>query len=168
MQLWAEVAVPPGFPSRDRQGLEAGNALVVWTLPPGPRVWQDALQHVQPKQIYLFAADPGLDSLDAFLRRLAGLVKHALSAYNGRLEWETLAAAMAHRVETVQAGLRWLIAHGVVSLVAQEEAAVIVEGGGTEDVPAEAAARDALSGMLRETAAYRAYFSMAEAGKLVQ
>jgi len=95
MQLWAEAVVPAGFPSRERQGLEPGPALVVWTLPPGPRVWREVLQRVAPEQVYLFAADPELDTLDAFLRRLAGLVKHALSAYNGRLEWEPLAAAMA-------------------------------------------------------------------------
>jgi single-stranded-DNA-specific exonuclease len=167
MQLWAEAVVPPGFPSRDRQGLELGPALVVWTLPPGPRVWQGALRRVAPGQVYLFAVDPGLDTLDAFLRRLAGLVKHALSAYNGRLEWPPLAAAMAHQVETVQVGLRWLIAHGIVAVVEQEEGAVIVEGGGTEDAAAEAAARDALAELLRETAAYRAYFRTTEARGLV-
>jgi single-stranded-DNA-specific exonuclease len=167
MQLWAEVVVPPGFPSRDRQGLEPGPALVLWTLPPGPRVWQEALRRVSPQQVYLFAADPGLDTLDAFLRRLAGLVKHALSAHNGRLEWESLAAAMGHRIETVQVGVRWLTAHGTVSLVEQEEGAVIVEGGGTEDTAAEAAAHDTLAGLLRETAAYRAYFRRAEARGLV-
>jgi single-stranded-DNA-specific exonuclease len=167
MQLWAEVVLPLGFPSRDRQGLQAGPALVVWTLPPGPRVWQDALRRVAPGQVYLFAVDPGLDALDPFLRRLAGLVKHALSAYNGRLEWRALAAAMAHRVETVQAGLRWLIAHGTVCLVAREEGAVIVEGGGAEDAAAEGTARAALAGLLRETAAYRAYFRTAETRALL-
>jgi single-stranded-DNA-specific exonuclease len=167
MQLWAEVVVPAGFPSRDRQGLEPGLALVVWTPPPGPQVWLDTLHHVAPAQVYLFAVDPELDTLEAFLRRLAGLVKHALSAYDGRLEWPMLAAAMAHRVETVQAGLRWLIAHGLVSLVAQEEGATLVEAGGTDDAAAEEAARETLAALLRETAAYRAHWRTAEAQALV-
>jgi hypothetical protein len=67
----------------------------------------------------------------------------------------------------VQVGVRWLTAHGTVSLVEQEEGAVIVEGGGTEDTAAEAAAHDTLAGLLRETAAYRAYFRRAEARGLV-
>jgi hypothetical protein len=122
---------------------------------------------VAPAQVYLFAVDPELDTLEAFLRRLAGLVKHALSAYDGRLEWPMLAAAMAHRVETVQAGLRWLIAHGLVSLVAQEEGATLVEAGGTDDAAAEEAARETLAALLRETAAYRAHWRTAEAQALV-
>ncbi len=168
LQLWAEVAVPAGFPARDRQALEPGPALVVWTPPPGPRVWQDALQRVAPAQVYLFANDPGLDTADAFLRRLAGLVKHALSAYNGRLEWPALAAAMAHREETVQAGLRCLVAHGLVSLVAEEEGATLVEAGGTDNVAAERAALQVLAALLSETAAYRAHWRTAEAQSLVQ
>jgi len=167
MQLWAEAVAVPGFAARGRGELQPGPTLVVWTIPPGPGVWEQALRRVQPTQVYLFAIEPGLDALDAFLRRLAGLVKHALSAYNGRLEWEVLAAAMAHRVDTVQAGLRWLLAHGLVSLVTQEDGAIIVEGGGRSDAVAEHSARSELEELLRETAAYRAYFCQAEAKRLV-
>nr|MBC7243710.1 single-stranded-DNA-specific exonuclease RecJ [Chloroflexota bacterium] len=167
VMLWAEAVAVPGFPGRGRSELQPSPALAVWTLPPGPRVWEQVLCHVQPEQVYLFGIDPGLDTIDAFLRRLTGLVKHALSAYNGRLEWEVLATAMAHCVETVQAGVRWLIAHGLVSQVAQQDCALIVEGGGRADEVSERKARRELEELLCETAAYRAYFRQADAKKLV-
>lgn len=167
MQLWAEAVEVPGFPARGRAELQPAPVLVAWTVPPGPRVWEDVLRRVQPEHVYLFAADSGLDGLDAFLRRLAGLVKHVLSAYDGRLGWGRLAAAMSHRVETVQAGLRWLIARGQVSVVTEEDEAIIVEGGGQSDEEAERAAKFELRDLLRETAAYRAYFRQADVRTLV-
>jgi single-stranded-DNA-specific exonuclease len=167
MQLWAEAVPVPGFPARSRSELEPAPALVVWTTPPGPGPWQEVLRTVQPEQVYLFAVAPELDALDAFLRRLAGLVKHALSAYNGRLEWHALAAAMAHRTETVQTGVRWLMARGQVSLVTEEDDAIIVEGGGASDEEAVRATRRQVQELLRETEAYRAYFQQADARRLV-
>ena len=122
---------------------------------------------VKPAQVYLFAIDPRLDTLDAFLRRLTGLVKHALSAYDGRLEWEALAAAMAHRVHTVQAGVRWLMARGLLSPLEEQDEAIIVEGGGKKDVDRERVLQRELEELLRETAAYRKHFREADAKSLV-
>lgn len=165
--LWAEAVAVPGFPAHGRNELQPSPVLVVWTIPPSPRVWKQVLQRVQPRQVFLFGVDPGLDAIDAFLRRLTGLVKHALSAYNGKLDWEALAMAMAHSVETVQAGVRWLMAHGFVSPVTQQGNILIVEGGGRADEAAERIVQRELEELLRETAAYRAYFREADARRLV-
>jgi len=167
MQLWAEAVAVPGCPVCSRTDLQPGSVLVVWTAPPGPRVWEEGLRRVQPAQVYLFAVDPGLDALGAFLRRLVGLIKHALSAYDGCLEWGALAAAMAHSADTVQAGVRWLIARGQVSLMAREDNVVIIEGGGKRDEEAERTALHELEDLLRETAAYRTHFRQADARQLV-
>jgi single-stranded-DNA-specific exonuclease len=167
MQLWAEAVPVPGFPACGRNELQPGQALVVWTVPPGRRSWEEVLGAVQPAQVYLFASDPQLGVPDAFLLRLAGLVKHALTVHSGRLEWERLAVAMAHRVDTVQVGVRWLIARGQLSLVAEEEGAIIVGARGEGDKEAEHRARRELHELLRETAAYRAYFRQADARRLV-
>jgi len=167
MQLWAEAAAVTGFAARGRDELQPGSALVVWTIPPGPRVLEQALDRVKPEQVYLFAIDPELDAMDAFLRRLTGLVKHALSAYDGRLEWEALAAAVAHRVCTVQAGVRWLMARGLASPLEERDDAIIVEGGGVRDEGAERITRREVEELLRETAAYRAHFCQADAKRLV-
>jgi single-stranded-DNA-specific exonuclease len=168
MQLWADAVAVPVLSARKRHELQRSEELVVWTAPPGPRVWQEALLQVRPQRVYLFAVDPQLDALEAFLLRLAGLVQHALNAYEGRLEWQAVAAAMAHRVDTVQSGLRWLMAQGQVSVVAKASDAVIVSrDGGDRDRDAPQAAMRQLHGMLRETAAYRAYFREADARRLV-
>jgi single-stranded-DNA-specific exonuclease len=167
MVLWAELEAPPGFSSRNRLELEKSPALVVWTTPPGPKVWQDALLRVRPRELYLFAAEPDLDEIGTFLRRLAGLVKHALGAYGGQLGWEQLAAAVAQRIETVQAGLSWLMARGQVSLVSSVADGILLEAGGPRSGRAEMAARRELQELLRETAAYRAYFRGAPLESLI-
>lgn len=167
MVLWAEVGTPPGFSSRNRVSLEKSRALVVWTTPPGPKVWEDALCRVRPTELYLFATRPDVDEIGTFLRRLAALVKHALSAYGGHLQWEQLAAAMAHRVETVQAGLRWFIAGGQVSLVTSTDDGIVLEGGGVRGAQEEDTARRALQESLRETAAFRTYFEQAPLESLI-
>jgi len=122
---------------------------------------------VKPSRVYLFAVDPGVDALRPFVKRLLGLVRHALGAYDGLLHWETLAAAMAHRVRTVQAGVRWLAARGWVTLLREEDEAVIVREGGVGDKDAEQIAQRDLEELLHETAAYRAHFQQADAGRLV-
>jgi single-stranded-DNA-specific exonuclease len=168
MQLWAEAVGVADLPARRRHELQPSEELVVWTAPPGPRVWQEALLRARPQRVYVFAVDPQLDRLEAFLQRLAGVVKHALSAYAGRLEWQALAAAMAHREDTVQAGLRWLAARGQVSVLAESgEGGIIARALGEGDQGAERAARNALQEMLRETAAYRAYFREVDVRRLV-
>ncbi len=166
MQIWGEAVSLTGLPAFGRSQLQHGRALVVWTAPPSPRIWQEVLQHVRPGQVYLFAVDPQLDRLDTFLRRLGGLVKHAVGTRSGRLEWVELAAAMAHRVQTVRAGVRWLAAKGHVSLVAEEDVTAILEGGGVADPEEERTVRRQLQDLLSETAAYRRYYREAESGML--
>jgi hypothetical protein len=168
MQLWAEGVAMPSFPGRGRHELQPSSTLVVWTAPPGPREWERALSRVQPTQVYLFALDPELDALELFLKRLAGLVKHALSAYGGRLGWEPLAAATAQRVETVQAGLRWMVARGWFTLIQKASDSAVVRNGGDRDAEQESAARQVVEELLRETAAYRTYFRESEARRLVE
>ncbi len=162
MQIWAEAVSLTGFPARVRSQLQPARALIVWTAPPSSVIWQRVLEHVRPEHVYLFAVDPQIDRLDAFLRRLGGLVKHALSTQSGRLEWSEMAAAMAHRVEVVQTGVHWLAAKGQVSLVAEEDGAAILEGGGVADADEERTVRRQLQDLLAETAAYRQYFRAAE------
>jgi len=161
MQLWSEGMSPPGPPTRTRGALQPGLALVLWTAPPGPQVWQAALDQVKPAQVHLFALDPALDTDKAFLKRLAGLVKHALIAYGGRLTWEALGAAMAHRIDTVRVGLSWLASHGTVTVIADSEAEAVVVRGGQPNSEEEQAALVDLRDLLRETAAYRAFFRTA-------
>ena len=90
--------------------------LAIWTAPPGPVELRAALERVKPQTVYLFGVDPGYGSPSAFLGRLAGLVKHALSARAGGARISELAAATAAREATVRAGLAWLAARGSIGL----------------------------------------------------
>lgn len=168
VQLWAEGITPEGLPARSRAQLEESAILAVWTVPPEARVWNEALRVVQPQQVYLFAVQVGLDDVEAFLRRLLGLVKHALGAWGGRLTWQPLAAATGQRVETVQVGVRWLVARGLISVAARDEQATYVQTGGQRDERDQRDAQRQLADLLRETAAYRAYWRQEEARRLVE
>ncbi|HOG46010.1 MAG TPA: single-stranded-DNA-specific exonuclease RecJ [Anaerolineae bacterium] len=159
--VWAEGDLPPGDGAVSRCDAAAAEALAVWTAPPGPRELAELLRCVQPQRVHLFAVDPGLDEPEPFLRRLAGLVKYALTHYGGRIDaalLERMAAATAQRPGTVRCGLRWLAAQGQWTLIDEGKA-----GWRVDAMPAAAdptAARQAfeqLAALLAETAAYRSY-----------
>jgi single-stranded-DNA-specific exonuclease len=173
--FWAEVCAPTGLPTGalavDRRTLAANADLVVWTTPPGAREWASALARVHPLTVYLFAQDPGVDTLASFLPRLAGLVKHALRAKGGRAEYADLTAAMASREEAVRLGLRWLAAAGHVRIAEEDVTGLWLaqaEAGKGDGVPAPYPGEDCdalrrrLADLLAETAAYRRYFSQAK------
>jgi len=96
--------------TQSRASLAPSPRLAIWTAPPGPVELRAALERVKPQTVYLFGVDPGYGSPSAFLGRLAGLVKHALSARDGGARISELAAATAAREATVRAGLTWLAA----------------------------------------------------------
>ncbi len=161
--VWAEGTLPAGPAVANRLTAGPAEALAVWTAPPGPRELATVLRAVQPEQVHLFALDPGLDEPEAFLRRLAGLVKYALAHYDGQIDEARLAAATAQRASTVRCGLEWLAAQGQWTLRR--------EGDGTwQASPAPAAADPAaaraaaarLEQLLAETAAYRSYARRAD------
>jgi len=166
-QVWAEAVDLPGFDALNRYQLREAPALVVWTIPPAARVLAQALSTARPARVYLFAVDPELDTPKAFLRRLLGVVKHALEARNGKLDWQALAAALAHRVETVRAGIDWLVARGKLSVISMGPEGVEMRAGGVGDVEAAERSQARLQDLLRETAAYRRYFRKADARSLV-
>jgi single-stranded-DNA-specific exonuclease len=169
IQVWAEGNGPPGTDVSDRRQLTASRRLAIWTLPPGPHVLRAALERVQPEEILLFGHDPGLDERNAYLQRLAGLVKFALRARKGEIKLERVAAATAQRVSVVTAGLEWLAAQGqIVVLETGEDTWRLAAGTGSPDPQALESARTRLELLLAETAAYRAYVLNAPAEALVR
>lgn len=166
VQVWCEGAARRALGGQDRSELAAGDILAIWTIPPGQTELQAALEQVKPKQIVLFADDPGMDQIDALVQRLAGLAKHALRHDAGAASPERLAAATAQRVAVVRLGLRWLAARGHLRIVAETEDALRLEAGsgvaGAELPAVTAQLRDALA----ETAAFRRHFSRAAAETL--
>ena len=155
---------------RDRRSLHPAETLIVWTAPPGVAEWEEALAAVAPQRVVLVCIDPGLDAPRAFLQRLAGAVKYARRAYQGRTRLVTLAAATAQTEWAVRLGLYWLAARGQVAVeIEGSEVRLRLDGG--EMPNRDRKDRERLEGQLRtelqETAAYRAYVREADAERLV-
>ena len=168
--VWREGEDAGDIPGYERWNLPRATTLVIWTAPPGPAELRAALARVEPAQVYLFGRDPGADTPDAFLHRLTGLVKHALSARAGHAPIASLAAATSQRETTVRLGLAWLAARGNVRMVEETSGEVqLTPGDGLRAPDADLKALDArLRAALAETAAYRAFFREADASALVR
>jgi len=167
--VWREGEATAEITGYDRRDLPCAETLVIWTAAPGPTELRAALAQVAPTRVYLFGLEPGPSSPDAHLRRLAGLVKYALTARGGRVHISDLAAAAAQRAETIRAGLAWLAARGHIRIVSDTAGDELLlapgEGLDTADVSPIVARIKAL---LDETAAYRAYFREASAAALIR
>mgnify|MGYP003729698685 CR=1 FL=1 len=156
LMLWAEAEARAHLAGRDRYELMPAEALILWTAPPGPAELRAALKQVSPQEIYLFCVPTGLDELETLLKRLGGLVKHALDTSEGIVRLSTLAAATAQREVTVEVGLQWLAARGLVTVRRQDDELYIKPGQpATGQTAPQLAAR--LRSLLEETAAYRAF-----------
>jgi len=117
VQVWSEAEARTAVAGHDRYALGPSRVLAIWTTPPGPAELRATLERASPYMVYLFGIDPGLDQPEQFLKRLAGLVRRALNADQGRVSIPTLAAATAQRESTVRAGLAWLAARGHVVIL---------------------------------------------------
>jgi len=162
VQVWSEAEAKAEVGGQDRYELSPSDTLVVWTTPSGPAELRAALEKVSPTTVYLFGIDPGLGYPEAFLKRLAGVTRHALSSNEGRVSISTLAAATAHREATVQAGIAWLVARGHL-VVLEENGDELHLAAGSQAVSANLPTATArLRALLEETAAYRAHFARAD------
>ena len=169
LQVWAEGLAPPPVEALTRLDLAPGPQLAVWTVPPGPREWQAALDRVQPEEIHLFAGYPGPDEREAFLQELASLVKFALRAKQGQIEIERAAARLGHRADTIEAGLKHLEAAGVLAIVERGEDHWQVEAGsGQPNAQGGELTVLRLDALLAETSAYRQYMLQAPPSALVR
>jgi len=162
VEVWAEAAHRAEVRGQDRRKLEPSRCLAIWTTPPSHEELRAALEKTAPEKVYLFGVDPGLDYAKRFLERLAGLVRHAMTAECGRVSLSLLAAATAQREATVRAGLAWLEGRGLLTVLVEESNELyLAEGDRAErgDLSQTAAQ---LKALLQETAAFRSYFVRAD------
>ena len=166
--LFTEGEAKSALSGRDRNELDRGETLALWTTPPSPGVFAAVMETVSPEKVYLFGVDPDLEEPEPFLTRLLGLAKYTLRAKEGRARLSELAAAMAHRQITVQLGLAWLEQKGYLRAeqIGDGDDLELKTGGepgyALEDVGM------GLRAALEETAAYRAYFRGADTDALLQ
>jgi single-stranded-DNA-specific exonuclease len=165
--VWAEGYAAHASPGLRRDRLIPADALVIWTPPPGPRELQAVLDNVSPTTVHLFAvAAPGIDP-SGFVRRLAGLVKYTLRRKAGVADLAELAAASGQRMESVRLGIRLLHARGDLHIVAEGDSEMQIAPGDGKPGSSLEESRAELEALLNETAAYRAYFARAPAGRLL-
>jgi single-stranded-DNA-specific exonuclease len=167
LQVWAEAGAKREVGGLDRDELASSRKLAIWTTPPGAQELRGVLGKVSPETVYVFGVDPGLEKPQAFLERLAGLVKGALSVHEGGVSVSTLAAAMAEREATVRLGLDWLVERGHIAIVDEEADQIqLAPGSGMPGQDVDAATAR-LRSLLGETAAYRKHFSRAHEDALL-
>lgn len=160
-QIWAEALTPPPPGSRNREQLESGKILIVYTIPPGQTLLREALERVSPEHLYLFAVDPGLDEPKTFLPHLAGLVKFAINEHQGITNLTQIASALGHRSQTIVAGLEWLQARGQLQYTLDHSGNLILHPGTHQDALKPQISQK-LKSLLQETRAYRNYYRLAD------
>jgi len=166
--IWAEADAKKEVGGKDRNEFEHADNLVIWTLPPSPEELQIALDTVKPHIVTLVCAHPFLENPDAFMTRLTGLLKYAITHRTGLTTYAELAAATAQRRVTVERGLKWLVSGGIISLVHQEGDQICVTSCKSINDPGGAAHLwMEVQALLAETAAYRAHFKHADKNTLL-
>jgi single-stranded-DNA-specific exonuclease len=156
--IWADGSASPPKQAVRRYDLREAETLVIWAAPCGWREVEYAVQRVKPQTLVLCAADSVDDRVEAFLKRLAGLLRHDLTRRGGQVDLARLSAALNQRLITARKGIERLEANGQLRVVEWGHDRVVVEAwhGETraeaEDVLAE------LKVLLAETAAWRAHY----------
>jgi len=141
--------------------------LVIWTIPPGPQELVEVLGAVAPQHLVLFDRNARLDSAREFLQRLTSLVKYDVTSRGGRCEIGRLAAALGHRNITIRKGIDWLEARGIISVIHDDGDTLMLDRAERRPADYLDAVYQDLQSLLEETAAYRTFFSRAEARSLL-
>jgi single-stranded-DNA-specific exonuclease len=172
-EIWAEGNAVNIVKGLNRTQLHQAHSLIIWTTPPGYRELQSVIEKVKPDMVYLFSVNPEIDGVQAFLARLAGLVKHVLKDKDGEINLLELAANLAHKEGTVRMGLFWLEAKGIIrisykSLNEETNLQIIkIANGSNVARPELAEITNELKIMLEETAAFRKYFESTKPEALI-
>ncbi len=166
--VWAEGEEKKGIGGKDRNELEPADALAIWTIPPSPEELRAVLDKVQPQIVYLFAVTKPTEPPEAFLSRLAGLLKYVVNKRGGRVTYSELEAATAQRPVTVRNGVEWMISQGEISIEREKDDGLVVSAGDSPKDPASASRLwTETQSLLAETAAYRAHFRRADKDALL-
>jgi single-stranded-DNA-specific exonuclease len=169
VMVWAEGEEKRKIGAKDRTELGPAEELVIWTTPASPDELRQALEIVRPGCVHLFAIPEPVQAVEAFVERLAGLLKYVLRAKNGKTTWTDLAAATAQREITVRKGVEWLAAQGKIGWTADEAGGVQVSAGTSrQDAAAGEKAWKEVQTLVTETEAFRKHFRAASKDTLIE
>ena len=156
-----------GIAACDRTQLSHASTLIIWTSPPGRGELQVVLETVQPQTVVVFGVDPASSGAEAFLKRLAGLVRFTIQRRDGKVEVLKLAAASAQSETAVRLGLRWMQAKGLISIQEKEKGIVTLSTETRKDDSLSQTTLVQLQRLLAEVSAYRRYFRTSEKDYLI-
>jgi hypothetical protein len=165
--IWGEGDLPNAIHFKGRHELEKNPHLVIWTAPPSQTVLQHVLELVQPKQVTVFAVEPGIGELHAFMSRLGSAAKYALNNLGGRASIERLGATCAADESAVRTGLLLWEARGMLSVNFKGEEVHIRADRPEADFDASALLETMLKELLEESRAYRRYFHQVELRSII-
>jgi len=161
--LWAEGVEKKAFSGKDRHELLPADALIIWTIPPSPDELRAAIDKVQPGTVYLFAVTEPLETPEAFLVHLAGMLKYAISRRLGKVSYAELETATAQRAVTVRKGVEWLVSRGEINYTMEGKGDLKFFIDSSMKNPARAIHFYAeIQSLLAESAAYRTHFKHAD------
>jgi len=166
--VWAEGPEKKAIGGMGRSELKSAETLILWTMPPSPEELRAALDKVQPQTVYLFGMTEPVESPEAFLNRLAGLLKYALNRRGGKVTLPELEAATAQRPAAIRVGIQWLVAQGEINVnIENGEALTVSSGNSPKDPDRAPQVWMELQALLAETSAYRSHFKQAEPNSLL-
>jgi single-stranded-DNA-specific exonuclease len=164
--IWMEGIEWEGVNNLNRIQLSNADLLVILTIPPAKSVLQEALGMVKPNEIWLGGVNPGMDNMVEFLRRLAGLLIHALNQKDGIFDLAILAAMTSQTTDAVLLGTQLLAARGHLTLEDAAEGQLKIGKGGLKDQEKENIFNKDLVTVLKESAAYRRFYLSAKTENL--
>ncbi len=152
--IWSES--DKQIDGKNRTELLPSENFIVWTSPAGTQEWQDALELVAPKRIFIFGQAPPPLSVEIFLSKLGGVIKYAINSKGGRVKINVMAAALAQRAEAIKQGLKWYEAAGQLGIDWLPRGEVLMlQKAETPNPKIQAQLENLLKNILAETEAYR-------------
>ncbi|MCG2785569.1 MAG: single-stranded-DNA-specific exonuclease RecJ [Anaerolineae bacterium] len=156
--LFAEGNDRKRLNGKGRNELSEAEMLILWTTPPERRVYESILETVKPRRLVLFAQDPGDNSPEAFLARLAGVLKFVLNQREGRVSLAELGAACGQGEAAIRSGFEYLKASGQLAGESDADGLTIRQANAPADETAKAQYLSQLTVLLNESQAYRNFF----------
>jgi len=163
IMLWAEGLEKKAVAGKGRHELLPADALIIWTIPPSPDELSVAIDKVQPETVYLFAVTEPLETPQAFLVHLAGILKYAIGRRAGKVSYAELETATAQRAVTVRKGIDWLVSRGEINYMTEgiDDLKLFTDSSMKDPARAIRFYSD-IQSLLAESAAYRTHFKHAD------
>jgi hypothetical protein len=157
----------PYAPRQDIPSGEHVEQLVVWSIPPSPRLLHWLIHAVSPNTIYLCGHHTADDSLSSVLRQVAGMGKFALSRRRP-LNLCHMAARLGTTKAVIHASLLLLESRGTFEIRSwADNDSVEIQAGSTAGRSDQIGVHQtALAERLAEVRAYRRFFARASLSEL--